>query len=371
MGGGGSAPEAPDYEALAREQAKAQQELLAQQTLANRVNQYTPWGSVTWSNDRQFNQQAYDAAMQAYQQQMANSSASQGGHWATVGGDGDYGQWQEWVPNNKRSIGSSSGSSGLSVPNPADFYTGGDQWSQTITLSPEQQALFDQYNRLQQGLFGSQDATLGRVQDMYSQGFNPDLPAIYDPNLATNNATELLMQRLNPQLDQQYERLQSRLANQGITMGSQAWQNAMNQFGQNRNDAYNQASLAGITLGMQQQGLTNQQQQQAFQNAAYMRQLPLQELGALMGGTQVSMPQMPNYAQAGIGQAPDLMGSANASYNTALNQYNAQQANSSGLFGGLGALAGAGLGFFGGGGLKGIGLGAQIGAGIGGSLFGR
>lgn len=373
MGGGkGSAPKAPDYEKLAQQQAQMQQDLLAQQTQANRVNQYTPWGSVTWSNDRQFNQAAYDAAMQAYRsgQDTANNA---NGHWVTVGSGGDEGQWQEWRPGpGNASSGMYGGSRGgsLQAPNPADFYSGGDQWSQHVNLSPEQQALFDQYNRIQQGLFGPQDAALGRIQNTYSQGFNPDMPQIYDPSLNTNNATELLMQRINPQLDQRYNQLQAQLANQGITMGSEAWRNANTQFDQGRNDAYNQASLAGIGLGMQQQGMMNQQQQQAFQNAAYLRQLPLQELQALMGGTQVSMPQMPGYSQAGLGQAPNLVGAADASYNAALNQYNANQAQQGGFLGGLGSIAGAGIGY-GLGGLPGVGLGSQIGAGIGGLFSDR
>lgn len=363
-GGKGSSPKAPDYEALAREQAKMQQDLLSQQTQANRVNQYTPWGSVTWDNGREFNQQAYDTAMQAYQQQMT-APADNGWRQVDYGNDGG----PVWERGGASSPGAARGNA--QMPNPNDFYSGGDQWSQTVNLSPEQQALFDQYNRLQQGLFGAQDSALGRVQNTLGQEFNPNLPSIYDPNLATNNATDLLLQRINPQLDQRQNQLQAQLANQGVTMGSEAWRNAMTQFDQGRNDAYNQASLAGINLGMQQQGLTNHQQQQAFQNSAYMRQLPLQELGALMGGTQVSMPQMPGYSQAGIGQAPDLMGSANASYNAALNQYNAQQANQGGLMGGLGSIVGGGLGYFAGGGLPGIGLGAQLGSGIGGLFSDR
>lgn len=372
MGGGGkggSAPKAPNYEKLADKQAQAQLDLLNKQTQVNRPNQYTPWGSVTWSNDRQFNQEAYDAAMAAYNQGLASGAGDRGkiiGYTTVYNGSGNDQDTGRSVP--VYADGSIGG--GVSMPNRDDFYTGGDQWSQTVTLSPEQQALFDQYNKLQQGMFGSQDAALGRVQDMYANGFNPTTPQIYDPNLATNNATELLMQRLNPQLDQQYDQLQARLANQGITMGSEAWRNANTQFDQGRNDAYNQASLAGIGLGMQQQGMMNQQQQQAFQNESYLRQLPLQELQALMGGTQVSMPQAPGFSQAGLGQATDMMGAANSSYNAALNQYNANQANQSGLFGGLGSLAGAGIGY-GLGGLGGVGIGSQVGAGIGGLFSDR
>lgn len=380
MGGGGkggSAPSAPNYEKLADKQAQAQLDLLNKQTQANRPNQYTPWGSVTWSNDRQFNQEAYDAAMAAYNQGLAGGAGGRGepiGYTTVYDGSGNDQDSGRSVPvyadGSIGGRGSGGSAGGVAIPNRDDFYTGGDQWSQTVTLSPEQQALFDQYNKLQQGMFGSQDAALGRVQDMYANGFNPTTPQIYDPNLATNNATELLMQRLNPQLDQQYDQLQARLANQGITMGSEAWRNANTQFDQGRNDAYNQASLAGIGLGMQQQGMMNQQQQQAFHNEAYLRQLPLQELQALMGGTQVSMPQTPGFAQSGLGQATDYVGAANMNYNAALNQYNASQANQSGLMGGIGSLVGAGIGgVFGG--MPGAGLGSQVGGGIGGLFSDR
>src|SRR5690606_9456713 len=78
---------------------------------------------------------------------------------------------------------------------------------------------------------------------------------IYDPNLQTNNATELLMQRLNPELDRQREALRTQLANQGIAQGSEAYNREMERFGRTSNDAHTQAALQGIGLGMQQQGL--------------------------------------------------------------------------------------------------------------------
>src|SRR5699024_4853787 len=55
----------------------------------------------------------------------------------------------------------------------------------------------------------------------------PEMGSVYDPNLHTNNATELLMERINPQLDRQREALRAQLANQGIAQGSSAYDNAM------------------------------------------------------------------------------------------------------------------------------------------------
>lgn len=48
---GKSAPRAPDYRAAAEETAASNQEALNMQTYANRINQYNPWGSLTYENE--------------------------------------------------------------------------------------------------------------------------------------------------------------------------------------------------------------------------------------------------------------------------------------------------------------------------------
>lgn len=400
-GGKGSAPETPDYAGAAKETAAGNLEAAKYATQANRVNQYTPWGNLTWTSDRQFNQEAYDRDLASYNQARADYQAQQNQN------QGGYWDWSGWVPGGSRNQGTAP-----VAPNASDYYTGGDNWTQNIALSPEMQSLLNQQMKLQQGLFGAQDAALGRVNQTMGQGFDmsgipqggtalnmnslpgmasalnvsslPGFGDIYDPTKATNNATELLMQRINPELDRQNEALRAQLANQGITQGSSAYANAMNQFGQQRNDAATQAALQGIGLGMQQQGLqfgqqtTNQQlaaalqaqqyqQQQglrmgeaglqnqqfaqaeqararAMQEQAYLRNLPLNELNALRTGNQVSMPQFPNYAQQATTGGPDMLGAANAGYQAQLGAYNAQQAQGAGMLGGLFGLGGAILG---------------------------
>jgi len=332
--GGGSAPKTPDYEAAARATAQGNLDLAKYATQANRANQITPWGSLTWTNDRTFNQAGYDAAMKAYNEGLSGGGGSNQGQWVRRGNGGDEGSWLEWVPTNTSAAGGRSGGSSMKPPDPNDFYTGGDQWTQTQSLSPEVQALFDR-------------AMSGLNSDPSASGLTA-----YDPNLATNNATELIMQRLNPELDRQGEALRTRLANQGVTEGSEAWNRAFSNFGQQRNDAATQAALQGIGLGMQQQA-------QTFQNNAYLRGLPLNELNAVLSGGQLNFP---SYAQQATTGGPDLMGAANAGYQAQLGASNAQNAQQSGMFGGLLGLgqlglAGYGAGLFGGGGLAaGLGL---------------
>lgn len=394
-GGKGDAPATPDYTGLAKQQAADSLAAAKYSTQANRANQVTPYGNLTWTNDRTFDQSAYDQAMQQYQQQLAaynngvganNNSAQLDGRAAPnvmidSAQDAGYGS--------PASNYASAPTNAPAMPNKDDYYNGGDNWTQTITLSPEMQALLDQQMNLQQGLFGAQNSALDRVNASMGQGFDmsslpaggtaldvnslPSAGTAYDPNLATNNATDLIMQRINPQLDRQNEALRAQLANQGITQGSQAYSTAMNNFGQTRNDAQNQAALAGINLGMQQQGQTFSQQQalrqlaaalqnqqfgqsqnarsQALQEQAYLRELPLNELNALRSGNSVSMPQFPGYAQQPIAQTPNLLGAANATYQGQLGAYNADQAAGASTLGGLmgiGALAlGSPTGLFG------------------------
>lgn len=353
---GGSAPATPDYAGAAKETAAGNLDAARYATQANRPNEITPFGTKTWTNNSSFDQSAYDQAMASYNQALANqqSQQSQQQYYApTYPGDPYAGMY--W--NN------SASQQPLVAPNAADFYSQGDNWTSNITLSPEMQALFDQQQKLQTGLFGAQDQALGRVNQMMGQGFDMStIPAagsnfgsVYDPQKATNNATELLMQRLNPELDRQQSSLEARLANQGITQGSSAYNTSIGQFGQQRNDAATQAALQGIGLGMQQQGLqfnqqnTNQQLQnalraQALQEQSYLRNLPLNELNALRTGNQVTQPQFGGFVPQATTGGADMLGAAQGTYNANLGAYNANQAGMGNTLGGLFSIGGAMLG---------------------------
>jgi hypothetical protein len=82
---------------------------------------------------------------------------------------------------------------------------------------------------------------------------------------------EALMSRMNPQLQQDRESLRTSLLNQGIREGSEAYDRAMNRFGEQSNDARMQAILAGgqeqsrmAGLEAQRAGFENSAQQQMF-----------------------------------------------------------------------------------------------------------
>lgn len=398
-GKGGSSPKTPDYMALADKDAASNMAMAKYAAQANRVNQVTPYGNLTWTNNRTFDQAGYDRAMQNYQQQLAaaqqrpSSSGSMqliypssGESTAPYYGNGPAFDARAFLESG--GVGSSGGSRGSAMPvapNQQDFYSGGDDWTQTVSLSPEMQAIFDQQMKLSQGLFNSQDAALGRVQQMMASGFDtsnlpgwgkaldanslPGMGSVYDPTQSTNTATEALLSRINPELDRQAESLRTRLANQGIAQGSAAWNNAMGSFGQQRNDAVTQAGLQGITLGMQQQGQTYGQQTQnrqlaadlqaqqfgqqnalrggSMQEQAYLRSLPLNELNALRSGSQLEMPQFPGYAQQATTGGTDYTGAAQNSYQAKLAAQNAQNAGSANMMSGLFGLGSMGLSAYG------------------------
>ena len=121
---------------------------------------------------------------------------------------------------------------------------------------------------------------------------------------------------------------------------NQALQNA--QFGNAaQNQAYNQA--------LQNAQFFNTAQQQSLAQQLALRNQPLNEIAALMSGSQVQMPQFQGYTGANVAAAP-VFNAATAQDAAAMQRYGIQanQAanNMSGLFGLAGAVAGAPAGGF-------------------------
>ena len=142
------------------------------------------------------------------------------------------------------------------------------------------------------------------------------LSSAYNATTDTNNAANILKQRLLPEQQRETSALQSQLASQGISPGSEAYETAMSILNQKHNDASMQAELQGIGLGMEQQGqtynqsLSSQQQGQNLNNYYGTRNANL--VNALRNGTQVTNPTTSNAAQMSNVAGADLMGAANA-----------------------------------------------------------
>lgn len=258
-------PAAPDYAGAARATAQGNIQMAREAAAANRVNQVTPYGTLTY----------------------------------TQSGKDQYG-------------------------NPT--------WTANQSLSPEQQAIYGQQSQLSQNLLGAANRGTDAIDisgvdtsQLPSYGINPG-----------ENYTDAMMRQMNPQLERDQAALNQQLANQGIGIGSEAYQTAQQQ----QSDAANRARLQAITGGMQTGLAANQQ---AYQQAAQNKQLPVNLINALRGGSQV---QGPNYVQApqqATTAGPDLLGAAGMQGQAAMNQYNAQMGQRNAMMGGLFSLGAGAL----------------------------
>ncbi|MBR8157134.1 tail fiber domain-containing protein [Burkholderia cenocepacia] len=166
-------------------------------------------------------------------------------------------------------------------------------------------------------------------------------------------------QYLDPRFSQGQTSLESQLANQGLTPGSQAYDNAMKNFNLSKNQAYSDASNQSILTGQQigtqmlnnqlasvsaQAGLLGQQGQNLGQQGANysqmasLGQLPFSQLATLAG----LVPGNTGTAQAATSPANIAQAMQNQ-YAGQMNQYNTGVASANSTMGGLFGLGGAGL----------------------------
>ena len=326
--GKSDSPPPPDYTGAANATAAGN---LAQQriaTTANRVNQYTPYGNSTYSQigGQIQDPTAYQNALSDYQKSGGFLGGATPGGWGNSPTGADSGAGSTWTPATGGLWGAPVGP----PPNRADFMMNNpdSQWRQDITLSPAGQQLLDRQNRTSSQLAGLQDAAVQRVGD----AANSPLPGVYNPQEDTNNARDLILARMEPALNRDQEALRTQLVNQGFSPNSQAFTTSMDQFGRQKNDAYQQASLSGINLGQQQQAM---RYAQALQN----RGIPLNELNAIRTGSQVQNPNFSGVPQQGAVGGPNLTGAMQGTYNAALGNANAENAASANTQAGLFGLA--------------------------------
>lgn len=194
------------------------------------------------------------------------------------------------------------------------------RFTATQTLSAQGQKLYDINNEADINL-----ATLGRDQAAKLSGLL-DRPVTMDNEAAESRLFDLGTKRLNPQFARDEEALRTRLVNSGIRQGSDAWNAEMDDFGQRRNDAYNSLALAG--------------RGQAMQELLAERNQPLNEITALMSGSQVSQPNFVGTPQASVANT-DYAGMVQNDYNNKMQAVQMKNANNQALLGGLFGLAGA------------------------------
>jgi hypothetical protein len=338
-----SPPPAPDYTGAAQATAEGNLQNAKQAQQANMVNQYTPYGNLTYT---------------------------QAGNWAD----------------------------------------GNPQYQSNISLSPTGQALLDANNKSQLGLAALQQGAGQNVSNVMGKPFQYTGPAVQtsidnpqvNTRLNTNGVPALptadgntlrqaqdaaynqATSRLDPQWKTAEQQKDTQLRNQGLTPGTEAYDNAMRDFNFAKNDAYSQARNSAVSQGLAaeqaqfgmglqanqtgfnqalnqgqfantaagqnfSQGLQSGQfQNTAAQNAlaqqAQLYNMPLNQLTALMSGSQVTNPQFGQSPQQQTVAGPNYLGAAQATgqYNQGL--YNSQVASDNAMTSGLFSLGAAALG---------------------------
>lgn len=154
-----------------------------------------------------------------------------------------------------------------------------------------------------------------------------------------------MMSRSNKDLADQESSTRSSLIAAGIPVTSEAFGKEMDRIDRARNDARNTAELAGGQEAQRQFGMGTDARKNAIAEILAQRQTPLNEITALMSGSQVSNPfSMPGYAQnTNVAAAPVFAG-AQAQGAADQNAYNQQVASSNATKSGLFSLGSAFMG---------------------------
>ena len=403
-------PAVPDYAAAADKTAQSNLDMARYTTRVNRPTQITPFGTQSWTNSGGFDQAGYDAAMQSYKDSYQPGTGS-GGYWEQTGSGGDQGYDRQWV---------STGNEGrytMPEPNRDDFMRD-DDWTQTTTLTPDLQAALDNEMALQKGRSGIGVDMLPAAQEAINRpvdydgaqawsgapdaaqlqnvGAAPDLQTSIDKtNIPqfdqqyVNNIKNQTLDYMRPDMQAKQEQLDAQLAAQGITPGSEAYNNAQRRLAdQQSRDEYNalrlgmdqanamyQNELAGNSqrfgqnlaagefgnsaltrqndMDIRNTGFNNNNAvtnyEQNYRNSAFdnnlrgaqiaediqRQQVPLNNINALMNGQQVSMPNIPNFNTMATPQGADYLNAANMTYQGNVNNANIQNAYNSNMLEGM------------------------------------
>lgn len=311
--------------------------------MLNNVNQVTPYGNLTYTQNgggKKYDDASYQKAMDAYNKQVSATQAT-----------GNSGSIAFKGLNGMPGVFSSAGKPPAApvAPKYSDFLTGDSppQFTSTVNLSPDQQKLLDLSSQGDIGTAKLGLDQLGRISNAVSSPYSysglGDAPTADSMAQSQDKGQQAVLSRLLPQQQHDEAALQTRLSNQGIQQGSEAYNDAYRQFNNAKTDAQQQAVLAGQQYATAGQQDAMARRQQAITEYGAQRNAPLNEYSALTSGSQVQNPQFQNSGYTGA-QPADLAGNIYKNYQGALNQYSNQvasnNANSGGLFnlgGSLGA----------------------------------
>jgi hypothetical protein len=239
----------------------------------------------------------------------------------------------------------------------------GDIPTVTQTLTPDAQRTLEQQQALGYKLtdlagrgFSAVDKTMGTPFSFGGPNVQTSLNTSGIARMPINAGTtgqEAIMSRLEPSLAKNRVSTETQLINQGLRPGSEAYDNAIKLVGQQENDQRTQAVLQGLGLdinannqgfnqALQGGQFANTAQQQKLAQDIQNRQMPLNEVNALVEGSQIQTPQFGPYQGSNVQAAP-LANAAAQESQFAQNAYNQQMASANAQTAGLFSLGGAGI----------------------------
>ena len=368
-----SAPATPDYAAAATAQGQANKDAAIASAKLSNPNIISPYGSQTVTYGRPvFDEAGYNAALAKY---------NAGGNTAPAPTRNDpqfnnYFNQEQGLANQfdqgafDRAMQAYNAGGGQNGPPPSkdQFTKTYDELTPTVTqtLTPTAQKTVDAQQQVQLGLAGLGQQGVQKASGVLGTPFsyNGQVATGLDtsgvakmPVNAGQTGQDAIMSRLEPLQARQKAAQETALVNQGLRPGMEGYDNAMTDFNQGQNDARQQAILNGLNLDMtaNNQGFNqalqggqfaNTANQQALAQALQLRSQPLNEITALMSGSQIQNPQFQPYSGANVTPTP-VLGAAQAQGQAGINSYNAQQASQNAMMGGLFGLGGAGLNAYG------------------------
>lgn len=194
------------------------------------------------------------------------------------------------------------------------------KFTATQTYSPGQQNIYNIGQETETNLAEMGRDQSAKIADLLSK------PMDFSNDAIESRLWELGSKRLDPQFARDEAAMRTRLINSGIREGSDAWNSEMSRMDQGRNDARNQLLLGG--------------RGQALQEMYAERSNPINEITALMSGSQVNNPNFTSTPQAGVA-GTDYAGMVKNNYDAQVAQQQMKNANNQALMGGLFGLAGS------------------------------
>jgi len=327
MGKKSKAPPPPDYTALANQQAALAKTAANEQTVTNRPNQNTAFGSSSWTQDPN-GQWTENQTLNPQDQALLD-------------------QQREFQSQQQGIASGLLGQAGQSLSKPMSLEGLPDLKNYDMSQLPDLQGMdLSGLTKLDPGfgaVEGVRDAMMGRMAPQRQEARNAEITRLKNQGIPENSdAMQLALVRLDRgDTDAQQQALLGSMGaygdifNRGLAANDQM-------LGQQQAKATLSGQQRGQRFGEQgqQAQLAGQLRQQSLAEQQKLRQAPMDDFLRLTQGINPTQPNMPGF-MAGTGyNAADIYGAGKDQYGQAVDATNASNASKAGTAKGLMGLAG-------------------------------